>query len=179
MFTASKKSLAVATVFAAALAASAGAAHAEGLYVGGALGTPHYQDSINGVSGSGSGLGGKIYGGYGLSPNFAIEGGLFDLGHIDDGTGRVDLRGAYVDALGRYELAPKWSVLGSVGLADGRFSTPAGNDWSPALKLGAGLQYELSKQVALRAEYEQYRFTNAFDAKPKVGEFTVGVNVGF
>lgn len=175
MFTAFKKSLAVAAVFVAA----AGAAHAEGLYVGGALGTPHYQDSVNGVSGSGSGLGGKIYGGYGLSPNFAIEGGLFDLGHIDDSTGRVDLRGAYVDALGRYEFAPKWSVLGSVGLADGRFSTLAGNDSSPALKLGAGLQYELSKQVALRAEYEQYRFTNAFDAKPKVGEFTVGVNVGF
>lgn len=175
MFTVFKKSLAVATVFLAGV----GAAHAEGLYVGGALGTPHYQDSVNGVSGSGSGLGGKIYGGYGLSPNFAIEGGLFDLGHIDDGTGRVDLRGAYVDALGRYEFTPQWSMLGSVGLADGRFSTPGGHDSSPALKLGAGLQYELSKQVALRAEYEQYRFTNAFDAKPKVGEFTVGVNVGF
>lgn len=175
MFTAFKKSI----VAAAVLVAGIGAAHAEGLYIGGSLGTPDYRSSINGVSGNGSGVGGKLYGGYGLTPNFALEGGLFDLGHIDDSTGKVDLRGAYVDALGRYEFAPKWSVIGSVGLAEGRFSTMSGKDSSPALKLGAGLQYELTKQVALRAEYEHYRFTDAFDAKPKVGEYTFGVNVGF
>jgi OOP family OmpA-OmpF porin len=175
MFTAFKKSI----VAGAMLVAGIGAAHAEGLYVGGSLGTPDYRSRINGVSGNGSGVGGKLYGGYGLTPNFALEGGLFDLGHIDDHTGRVDLRGAYVDALGRYEFAPRWSVIGSVGLAEGRFSTTSGKDSSPALKLGAGLQYELTKQVALRAEYEHYRFTDAFDAKPKVGEYTFGVNVGF
>jgi OOP family OmpA-OmpF porin len=163
----------------AVLAASLGAAHAEGLYIGGGLGTPDYKSSINGVTGSGSGVGGNLYGGYELSPNFAIEGGLFDLGHIDDATGNVNLRGVYVDALGRYEFAPKWSLLGSVGLAHGRFSTTGGNDSSPALKLGAASQYDLTKQVALRAEYDHYRFSDAFDSKPTVGEFTFGVKVGF
>ena len=33
--------------------------------------------------------------------------------------------------------------------------------------------------VALRAEYEHYHFSDAFDAKPKVGEYSLGVKVGF
>jgi OmpA-OmpF porin, OOP family len=164
---------------AAVLAACLGAAHAEGLYVGGSLGTPDYKSSVNGISGNGSGVGGKVYGGYDLTPNFAIEAGLFDPGHIDDAAGKVKLYGAYVDGVGHYGFAPQWSVLGSVGVAQGRFTTTRGDDSSPALKLGAGLQYDLSSHVALRAEYEHYRFSNAFDAKPDVGEFSLGVKVGF
>ena len=175
MTTRSRKS----TLAAVLVVAGIGAAHAEGLYVGGSLGTPDYKSSINGVSGNGSGVGGKVYGGYRITPNFAIEGGLFDLGHIEDASGKVDLRGAYVDAVGSYEFAPKWSVLGRAGLADGRFTSTGGNDSSPALKLGAGLQYDLTKQVALRAENEHYHFSDAFDAKANVGEVSFGVKVGF
>ena len=146
---------------------------------GGSLGTPDYKSSVNGIGGNGSGVGGKLYGGYQLTPNFAVEGGFVDLGHIDDANGKVNVRGAYVDGVGSYEFAPKWCVLGSVGLAQARFTTTSGNDSSPALKLGAGLQYDLTKTVALRAEYERYHFSDAFDAKPKIGEFTFGLKVGF
>jgi OOP family OmpA-OmpF porin len=156
-----------------------GAAHAEGLYVGGSLGSPDYKSSVNGVTGDGSGVGGKLFGGYQITPNFAVEGGAFDLGHIDNETGKVNLRGAYADAVGSYEFAPKWSVLGRAGVAEGRFTTTNGDDNSPALKLGAGLQYDITDRVAVRAEYEHYHFTDAFDAKPKVGEYSLGVKVGF
>jgi len=156
-----------------------GAAHAEGLYVGGSLGSPDYKSSVNGVTGDGSGVGGKVFGGYQITPNFAVEGGAFDLGHIDDETGKVNLRGAYADAVGSYEFAPKWSVLGRAGVAEGRFTTTNGDDTSPALKLGAGLQYDITNTVAVRAEYEHYHFSDAFDAKPKVGEYSLGVKVGF
>jgi len=156
-----------------------GAAHAEGLYVGGNLGSPDYKSSVNGVSGDGSGVGGKVFGGYQITPNVAVEGGVFDLGHIDDESGKVNLRGAYADAVGSYEFAPKWSVLGRAGLAEGRFTTSSGDDNSPALKLGAGLQYDITNTVAVRAEYEHYHFSDAFDAKPKVGEYSLGVKLGF
>jgi OOP family OmpA-OmpF porin len=175
MFIRQKKS----ALAAALLLASLGAARAEGLYVGGSLGTPDYKSSVNGISGNGSGLGGKFFGGYQLVPNFAVEGGYIDLGHIDDASGKVNVRGAFLDGVGNYEFAPKWSVLGRVGVAEARFTTPNGNDSSPALKLGAGLQYDLTKTVALRAEYEHYHFTDAFDSKPNIGEFTVGLKVGF
>jgi hypothetical protein len=64
------------------------------------------------------------------------------------------------------------------GLAEGRFTTMSGKDASPAQKRGAGLQYKLAKQVALRPEDEQYRFMDAFDTKPKLGKYSFGVNVG-
>ena len=79
--------------------ASIGAAHAEGLYVGGSLGKPDFKNSVNGISGDGSGVGGKIFGGYQFTPNVAVEGGLFNLGRIHDASGRVNLRGGYVDAV--------------------------------------------------------------------------------
>ena len=160
-------------------AATLGSARAEGLYIGGNLGTPNYRSPVNGITGSGSGLGLKLYGGYSLTPNFAVEAGVFDLGHIDDASGKVNVRGIFADAVGTFEVAPKWSLLARGGVAEGRFTSSNGNDTSPALELGAGVQYDLSKQVALRAEYEHYHFTNAFDAKANVGEVSVGLKFGF
>jgi len=156
-----------------------GAARADGLYVGGSLGKPNYSSSINGISGDGSGTGIKLYGGYQITPNFAVEGGFFDLGHIDDANGRVKTKGVYADAVGSYVFAPQWSVLGSAGLADGRFKTAAGDDSSPALKLGAGVEYALTPAAALRVQYDRYHFVNAFGAKPNIGELSAGVKIGF
>ena len=87
--------------------------------------------------------------------------------------------GIALDAVGNYMFAPQWSVLGRVGVAEGRFNTSFGNDSSAALKMGAGVQYDLSKQVALRLQYERYHFTNAFDGKPNIGEYTAGVKFSF
>jgi len=67
--------------------AGIGAAHAEGAYIGGSIGTPDYKNSVNGIDGDGSGVGGKVFGGYQFTPNVAIEGGLFNLGHIDNANG--------------------------------------------------------------------------------------------
>ena len=175
MFSRFSKSIIVATLITGGVAT----AQAEGLYIGGNLGSPDYKSSVNGISGNGSGTGLKVYGGYQLTPNFAVESGVFDLGHIDDASGRVKTRGVYLDGVGSYEFAPKWSVLGRAGVAEGRFTTTLGDDSSPALKVGVGLQYDLTKTVALRAEYDHYHFTNAFDGKPNIGEFSVGFKVGF
>lgn len=156
-----------------------GSAHAEGLYLGGGVGLPDYHSSVNGVTGGGSGTGLKLYGGYHLTPNFALEAGAYELGHIDNATGRANVRGAYLDAVGFYPMTEKLSLLGSAGIAHGRWDTTNGDDSSPAWKLGAGVQYDLGNSLALRAQYERYQFTSAFDAKPGVGETTIGLNYRF
>lgn len=162
------------------LAASIGAARAEGLYIGGQAGAPDYHSSLNGIGGGGSGIGLKLYGGYQFNPNFAVEGGVFGLGHIDDVTGKVQTRGVFVDAVGLYPLGSNWSLLGSAGLAAARFDSSAvGDDDSPGLKLGAGVQVDLSKQLALRAQYDRYHFTGAYDGKANIGQTTVGVRYAF
>lgn len=165
----------------AVLAGATAGAHAEGLYVGGSVGAPDYSSTVNGVGGGGggSGIGLKLYGGYRLTPNFAVEGGYFNLGRSKDVGGTAKAQGLYVDGVGSYEFAPKWSLLGSVGVADGRLKTNAGNDSSPALKLGVGLEYALGETTALRVTYDRYRFTSAFDGKPEIGQALIGVKVGF
>lgn len=167
------------TLAAALLAGSAVAAHAEGVYVGGSLGTPDYRSSVNGISGDDGGTSGKVFGGYQLTPNFGVEAGYANLGHVDAGADSVKAHGTYVDAVGRYEFAPQWSVLGSAGVAHARLKTNLGNDSSPALKLGAGLEYAMNSQVALLGQYEHYHFTDAFGSKPNVGQYTLGVKVSF
>jgi OOP family OmpA-OmpF porin len=170
-------------IVAAALAAGAAAnASAEGLYVGADLGHPQYSNSVNGIGGADAnngGIGAKLYGGYTLTPNFALEGSVFRLGHSHMGDTTVNTSGIALDGVGNYSFAPQWSVLGRVGLAEGRFSTSFGDDSSAAVKMGAGLQYDVTKQVALRLQYERYHFFNAFDSKPNIGEFTAGVKLSF
>ncbi len=170
------------SVLSLALLAAAAGAHAEGAYVGGALTAPDYRSSINGFgSGDGGrGPGLKLYGGYQFTPNFAVEGGVFDFGRSDDaGNGDVRGRGLYADGVASYEFVPSWSVYGSAGLAHARFRTPAGSDSGPALKLGAGVQYDLTKSMALRVGYDRYRFRNVFDGKPSVGQTVAGVKFAF
>jgi OOP family OmpA-OmpF porin len=172
--------LALAT--AALAAGGASSAHAQNIYGGVDLGHPQYSSAVNGIGGSdgsNGGIGAKVYGGYTLTPNFALEGSLFRLGNSRSNGETVNTWGVGVDGVGSYAFAPQWSVLGRVGVAEARFNTSAGNDSSAGVKLGAGLQYDLTKQVALRVQYERYHFFSAFDDKPNVGEYTAGVKINF
>lgn len=170
-------------IFAATLAAaSVGTASAQGIYMGADLGHPDYGNSVNGIggnAGNNGGIGARLYGGYSLTPNFSLEGSLFRLGHSREGDASVNTSGIALDAVGNYSFAPRWSLIGRLGVADAHFSTSAGNDTSAGLKIGAGIQYDLTKQVALRLQYERYHFLNAFDSKPNIGEYTAGVKFSF
>ncbi len=170
-----------ALVAAAVISAGIANAQAADMYVGGAVGAPDYSSSINGIGGGGGGNGTSlnVYGGYNLTPNFAVEAGWFSLGKTSDANGSADTRGVYLDGVGIYTFAPQWSVLGSAGVAQANFSTDLGNDSSSALKLGAGVQYQLTPSTALRVKYDRYMFTGAFGDRPNVGELSVGLNIGF
>lgn len=153
-------------------------ARADDAYAGISLGAPHFGQSINGVSGNDHGVAGKVYGGYQLSPNFALEAGLASLGRLKGDGGSVSARGEFIDLVGRLPLGHDISLLGSVGAAHVRFSSPDGHDAGGGLKLGLGAEYALSPSTTLRAEYEHYR-TSAFDEHPAVGQMTVGLRFGF
>jgi OOP family OmpA-OmpF porin len=165
-----------------ALAAAAGLATrgalAEGLYAGASLGSPHYADRIDGLSGNGSGLAGKLFGGYQWSPNFGLEAGFADLGHIDHQDARVDGDAAFVDAVGSWPLTGQWSLLGRVGVARVDLNTSAGDDSGTGLKFGLGAQYDLTPSVSLRGEWERYR-PAVFGEHTNIDAYTLGVRIGF
>lgn len=154
------------------------AAHAEGLYGGASIGGQTYPNSVNGNPTSGNATSGKIYGGYKINPNFAVEGGLTELGSVSSAGGQVDSYGTYVDAVGILPLNDQWSLLGRVGVAHMQLNTPTGDDGGNGLKAGIGAEYALSKNMAVRGEWERYQLT-AFGGNPNVDQFTVGLKVGF
>ncbi len=138
----------------------------------------------------------KIFGGYQLNKNFAVEGGYFDLGKFGytattqpAGTlnGNIKLRGLNLDLVGILPLTDKFSAFGRAGLAYAQardsFSgsgavrvnnpNPSKNDTN--YKVGLGLQYAFTESLALRAEAERYRVNDAVGNKGHVDLVSVGL----
>ena len=158
----------------------AAAAHAEGLYVGAGIGSSRYNgNDIGGLSTDHSATGLKLYGGYAITPNIGVEAGWADLGKFKGAAGDLKARGVYVDAVGTMPLADKFSALARVGVFNGKLdSSAAGSDSATRLKFGAGVQYAIDKNLAVRGEWERYKF-DALGARPHADLYSVGVNYGF
>ncbi|HEY1393188.1 MAG TPA: porin family protein [Methylibium sp.] len=171
--------LAKKTFVALAFAAAALPGFAQNAYVGGNIGSPDWKTgSISGISGDSKGTAYKLYGGYSFNPNFALEGGWADLGKLSGNAGATTGRGLFVDAVGRLPLANDFSAIGRVGVFNGKLSNPVNSGTGTDFKYGLGVQYDLSKNMALRGEWERYRF-NALNIKPNVDSLSVGLTYGF
>lgn len=143
-----------------------------------------------------SSTGYKIFGGYQLNKNLALEGGYFDLGSfgysastVPAGTlnGTIKIKGVNLDLVGTLPLNEKLSAVGRVGLNYGRtrdsFSgtgavlvgnpNPSKNETN--YKFGLGLQYAWTESLAVRAELERYRVNDALGNKGNVDLVSVGL----
>lgn len=172
------KSIVHALVGAALLAGAT--AHAEGIVVGGSLGQSHYKgDDIGGASTDRSATGFKLYGGYEFTPNLSLEAGYADLGKFKSSAGDVKANALYADIVGTVPIAQGFSALGRLGLASGKLdSSLQGSDRGTGIKLGAGLQYELDKNLGIRGEWERYRI-DALGSTSNTDVYSVGVNYRF
>lgn len=138
----------------------------------------------------------KLFGGYQVNKNFAVEAGYFDLGQFGfvantapTGTlsGNIKLRGFNMDAVGILPITEKFSAFGRLGVTyahtDGAFAgTGAVNvlDPSPSardtnLKVGLGVQYAMTDALSLRAEIERYRINDAVGNKGDVDLASIGL----
>ena len=138
----------------------------------------------------------KVFGGYQLNRNFAVEGGYFDVGNfgytattVPAGTldGRIKLRGLNLDLVGTLPLNEKFSVFGRAGLnyaqARDSFSgtgavqvaNPNPRKSDTNYKLGLGLQYALTESLAVRAEAERYRVNDAIGNRGHIDLVSVGL----
>ncbi|NDP49373.1 MAG: outer membrane beta-barrel protein [Sulfuriferula multivorans] len=108
----------------------------------------------------------KIYGGLEVNEFMSMEFGYVDLGkttYSGAKTGKRDTRGMSVQLVGTYALSPKFTLLGKGGFGilhtevDGTVvasNSEADTDleWS----LGVGGQYNFTKNVGMRVEWERY-----------------------
>jgi OOP family OmpA-OmpF porin len=156
------------------------AAHAQGLSIGGSIGSSRYKgDDVGGLRTDRSDTGGKIYGGWEFTPNFGLELGYAQLGTFGSAAGDAEIDGAFVDAVGKWPLGNDFSVLGRLGVFNGKYEDPLGSERGTNLKVGAGVQYDFSPNVALRGEWERYRFDTNGDSRANTDLYSVGLNYTF
>ena len=168
----------LATCTAAALPALAADS---GGYVGLGAGKADWKaSSINGVTGDSSGTAGKVFGGYQFNKNLAVELGYSDLAKFGgSGTGSARAHATTVDAVGLLPLGDTaFSALARVGVANTRTRTTSllgveSSDSGTDAHAGLGLQYNLSKNAAIRGEWERYR-VKTFGEKNNTDLATVG-----
>lgn len=168
--------------------AAAGGAHAQtwnGLSVGASVGQSHWKSPSFGdfANDDRSDLAGKVYGSYQFTPYLGLEGGWAKLGayHGSDGSLRGDA--LYLDAVGTMPLAYGFTGLAKLGVMSGRLRSEDLNgavesDRGTGLTGGLGLQYDLSPQLAVRTEWERYRF-DALDGRGSSDLYSVGLNYKF
>jgi OOP family OmpA-OmpF porin len=141
-------------------------------------------------------LGYKIFGGYLINKNFAIEGGYFDLGDfgfkaltLPTGTlnGNIKLKGLNLDVVGILPLSEKFAAFGRVGVnyahTKDSFSgtgsvnvlNPNPSKYDTNYKFGVGLQYALTKSIGIRAEAERYRIDDALGNRGDINFLSLGL----
>jgi opacity protein-like surface antigen len=178
-----------------ASAAAMGAVHAEGTpYVGVGVASADHNYSIAGASntsGTGYKASAKVFGGYDFDQTFGVEAGYTDFRKsstnytVNNVAGRTESSGDafYVAGKASAALNEQVSLFGKLGVTrvkndiSSTTASLSGSDNKTGLYAGVGVQYKLSKQVALTAEYERYGKSTKMGAKPDV--FTVAAKYAF
>lgn len=142
-------------------------------YAGFGLGQSTAQDACDGISGPGiecedQDTAFKLFGGYRVNPNFAVEIGYTDLGEVSAsfagfGTISIESSGVEVLAVASAPLGPQWSLYGKAGffrwdldVNDGTGLVGSFSESGTDLTYGLGASYDFSRDSAFRIEYQQY-----------------------
>ena len=152
--------------------------------------------TTNSISDRDRNTGYKVFGGYQINQNFAVEGGYFDLGRFGytasttpAGTlsGNMRVTGLNLDLVGSLPLFDRFSAFGRVGVnyartrdnfsGTGAFgminANPSANGTN--YKLGLGLQYALSEAWSVRGELERYRVKDGIGNRGHIDMASVGL----
>jgi OOP family OmpA-OmpF porin len=181
-----------------------------GWYMGGNIGRTNQKDAnittglaaqglaTTSIVTTGHDRGYKVFGGYQLNRNVAIEGGYFDLGNfgytattspLGTQTGDTRYKGLNLDLVGTLPLTDKFSAIGRVGVTNSRASgsysatgaarVPFGNanpsERTTNAKWGLGVAYDFTPSLGMRVEAERYRVKDAFRNKNNIDMISVGL----
>jgi OOP family OmpA-OmpF porin len=145
----------VAMLGTAALTLSAGALAQQttvpGFYIGAEVGQADF--------GSEDDTSFKIIGGYQFHRNIAAEAGygmLFDKGG-------AEVTALEIVAVGMFPVMDKLSVIGKLGFANVDVETSAGSDDKTELTYGLGVQYDFTRNLGARAQWQRYDTDNEVD----------------
>jgi len=146
----------------------------------------------------------KLFAGYKFNSNFAIEGGYADFGNFNAKAGGVigtpisvkakgESYAVFVDAVGTLPLNDSFSIFGKAGAAYAHTKMKVSGSWAGFTdsesetdnevvpKLGLGAEYNFTKSVAVRAEYEKYFNVGDSDktGESDIGVWSIGIKLSF
>lgn len=190
-----KKNLFVSLLLLAGL--GIGASASAQVYVGGTVGQSKWNVDCNqsGVSCDKTTNSYKIIGGYNIDKNFAVEASYFSLGKVkaNAAIGAVnasaEAKGTGFEVAGvlKHDFTEEFGGFAKLGVARVSVDTKANvpsvfslseDTTSTQPVLGLGLTYKVSKEIALRGEFESRR-VKIGDEKNTVNNFSVGVQYTF
>lgn len=143
-------------------------------------------------------VGYRLFGGYQLTPRFAVEAGYFDLGRfgftattVPPGTLRGDMRlkGLDLDLVGNMPLFGHLSAIGRVGVTSIRssdafsatgvvrmpYASANPSARKTGLTFGAGLSYDFTPALSMRVEAQRYRLNDAVGNKGNADLFSASL----
>jgi OOP family OmpA-OmpF porin len=154
-----------------------------GWLVGGSVGQSKIKvDCPAGVSCDDSDTALRIFGGYNFNKNFGVELGYADLGKATFSapglSGDVTATAWDLMAVGTLPVGDKFGVYGKLGMyrADTKASSSigGGSDTNTDFTYAIGGQYNFNKNLAIRAEWQQYKKVGGDDADD-VDVMSIGV----
>lgn len=150
-------------------AALAQAPAAPGWYAGGSLGQSEAKDTDCSpplTSCDDKDTAWKIFGGYQINRNFAVELGYTNLGEFSaSGPGvnaSIESKAWEVMGVGSFPVADRFSLYGKLGFyraeseATSNIPGVSADESNTGLAFGIGAQYDFTRSVAVRAEWQRY-----------------------
>jgi OOP family OmpA-OmpF porin len=157
---------AMATAGIVASPAMAQSAADRGGYVGGAFGQSSADCEVTaGLSCDDKDTSWKVFGGYQINRNFAVELGYANLGEltISGGGARVTAESTAWDlvGVGIFPINNQFSVYGKLGLYMATVDVSSnvggsGDDTTNGVTFGAGVRYNFTRNLGVQAEWQRY-----------------------
>lgn len=135
------------TVSAGALAQSA----TTGFYIGAEVGQTSVDDEDD--------IGFKLLGGYRFHPNIAAEVGYGMMYDKSD----IEVTALEFVAVGMFPVANQLSIIGKLGFANVEVDSPFGSEDKTEITWGLGVQYDVNRNLGVRALWQRYETDEAVD----------------
>jgi OmpA-OmpF porin, OOP family len=142
-----------------------------GWYVGGSFGQSEVdiEDCGGGIDCDEKDTAWRIFGGYKINRNFSVEAGYHQLGEArasgPGGNIEFDANALELVALGALPLGNQFSLYGKAGFYRGETKVTGSTlltgplsikETNTDLTYGVGVQYDMSRQLGIRAEWQRY-----------------------
>jgi opacity protein-like surface antigen len=104
-------------------------------------------------------IGFKVFGGYQFTRNIAAELGYGMMFDKSD----VEVTALELVAVGMFPIANQFSLIGKLGLANVEVDSPGGSEDKTEITWGIGVQFDVSRNLGVRALWQRYETEEALD----------------